>query len=862
MALYIRLEAEKYASGGVVLVNGATDTGYKLLSNDFLAGFFGESNESPIFSRSGKRSPKRVTGIPDSRTFMFKLRVSAASQNALVTKIRDLAQEIDACNRYGGKIRMRAGSLTYSVNLIVEDIQVSEWWSSSAETLFYHDLSLQFTCQQYAEMDSMDIYDPFSTDTFGTGGKYNDGGADWTFDAQSGGTAVSGGKIVCSSSLTTERRLYHSGSPYTPIDCQATARFVCGSVVSGFKVGVAKRVDSDDYIEVYVDDTGAASRLRIDTIESGARTNRASTTVTRLVTDAFYAVRMRVEDNTIHAQLYVNRVPYVCPELAFDTNEATYTMTGSTATALGTRVQGRGMISINPQHASTTVDEFRFIPYAYANRGSSNGYNPLTKRMNGVVPGDVDAKYDLHTVLAIGGAQYNKLILATAASPPYGSLNLVDNPSFESGSSSIGWVVTAVSGVTGAATSITTVAPGYNSSEAGQVVTPATSDTGASRVVNGPFRAGVTYTATVRMRSSGGSTTAVRCKLGVSGDIANSLGEALTTSWQLFTATWTPTADRDFAYVVVGVGAATATTFQVDDVRVYEGTSDGTDGWGAVIPFGVLDVNAFFQPTAFTSQASTDARGGSVLGVASGSVGSALYTWIVNPSKFIASEGVDVPIEVWALVDIDSTRTDLRLPVYTIPMSSNTSLAQYAIEFGSSGRLVKQPTSGNQLKLVFLGTLMFDCSSDYRSSLMLTIDPSSASGGRFGIDYIMLLPSGSAAMTQSGTLAASTVYFAGGGASAKIVNSELAGFEVQGIGSMLTEPDIAPARTSGIVGNPLTLQSQYEPMIVIAVPNDEDGASFTAGLDPSDSAAGTETHYSLFNYHLDVTPRVALWVNN
>ena len=167
-----------------------------------------------------------------------------------------------------------------------------------------------------------------------------------------------------------------------------------------------------------------------------------------------------------------------------------------------------------------------------------------------------------------------------------------------------GWTAAGVIGVTGAASSFTRVTSAgikYGGAS-GQIVCPATANTGVAFPIYQRFYHGHDYAALAWFSSAAG-TTLSRLRLGVSGDIASSTTNvALSTTPTLRQALWTPSADRDVAYVAAEITAATGTTWNIDGIIVFEvrspsvGASYGTGV--TVIPLAI-DIPDDWPPAPF-----------------------------------------------------------------------------------------------------------------------------------------------------------------------------------------------------------------------------------------------------------------------
>lgn len=366
-----------------------------------------------------------------------------------------------------------------------------------------------------------------------------------------------------------------------------------------------------------------------------------------------------------------------------------------------------------------------------------------------------------------------------------------------------GWVATAVSGVIGAATSVTrtTTAAKFRSGVAGfEVITPATSDTGASFRIHrrGGFRAGVQYTAQCYVRAAS-DTTNVRVKLGVSGDIGTGTASALTSSFAVRTVTWTPAADTDVAYFAVGVSAATATTFQFDDVLVFEGTTAPTyegGGFGpGIIPAAAYDPakGSLAGGTAWTQTTDADylvGYGPQASGALStnGNLEFALLPHLFTPDDYTSDE---VQVAVFARVEVASTQTSLACAISLAPERGTSYGVRRYGSYSSVGKALTLPSSGTRFKPYFLGTitLKVDKSRPRREWLRLAFTNSGAATGTIGVDYLVVVPIRSCARSQSGDAAAVVPAFLATTGCTKVIDADGAGWIVEADGVALTPDD-------------------------------------------------------------------------
>jgi hypothetical protein len=197
--------------------------------------------------------------------------------------------------------------------------------------------------------------------------------SDYTFDslASSDVSVSSGNLYAAGGSLTSERRVRHTARGYDLLEGQATVKSTPSTTITGYKIGVILRArDASNYVEVYVDDNGTNSRLRIDVVQAGSRTNRASTNLAaRLSSGTAAWVRGRIVGGTITSPSPVVTAEYFTSAptpTGTPTLTASYTLVGGDG--LLTSSAGKAGWSWVPQNsAASTVDDFEFRPFTYRN---------------------------------------------------------------------------------------------------------------------------------------------------------------------------------------------------------------------------------------------------------------------------------------------------------------------------------------------------------------------------------------------------------------------------------------------------------------------------------------------------------------
>lgn len=477
--------------------------------------------------------------------------------------------------------------------------------------------------------------------------------------------------LVPGTSLDVEQVLHHTGTARVYGDVQVSATFTPGVVVNGMKLGVIiKRVDASNYLEAYVDDNGGTSRLRVDVVIAGVRTNIATTNLaTRLSANAgLVVVRGGIASQRVWAHVIIpnqttwyTAVPHyldrynaldatasVSALLASGSQENTFGMTVTTA-----RV---GLVML-AQSASTACVDFDVRAFMYGHTWAAEVPNPANIPLRGVIAGSAPALVEPSWRAGVATGSEASCLFAWMPTPePY---NLLELATLAGGAPPPPWSTAIVAGVvTAAATSLTTTAyptstprrGGYT----GRVVCPATADSGVSRYVGKMFLPGVTYTASVRVQSAT-ATTNVVVKLGVNGDLATSTAVALGNGWQQLTVTWRPTATRQGAYFAVAITAATASTFDIGEPAVYEGTTAPTVESGGQLCAGVVEAEAAttFYNCALTADA--NASGGAYAAGAGGSQNRAVSIPIIGwPLRRLARR---VALDVFGILRMATAAT-------------------------------------------------------------------------------------------------------------------------------------------------------------------------------------------------------------
>jgi hypothetical protein len=334
-----------------------------------------------VSGRGGRYGGGRIVG--ETRDFArvgWTMRVKATSADQLNQRMEDLLGQVESVRR-GRLLEWRPDGATGSSFLRIAG--PGEWTSNYQWVEYQEDVmgaQVSWPVDPLVEWAPCTIRDDFSANSI----------SDYTFDAMtSASVAWNTINLLPSGTLTTERRARHTARGYDFATGQATIYAFPVTTITNYKVGVLLRaVDATNYVEVYIDDNGTNSRLRIDVRTGGAPVNRASTNLAaRLVSSGEFRLRGRIEGNTVTAEYFLaaaEPTPMGAPTL---TNS--YTLSSGEQTSLPRGDTGFSWI---PQNAAAPIDEFYFCPYV--RRNVSFPVTPGTLQFTDL-PGRAPAKADI-----------------------------------------------------------------------------------------------------------------------------------------------------------------------------------------------------------------------------------------------------------------------------------------------------------------------------------------------------------------------------------------------------------------------------------------------------------------------------------
>lgn len=321
----------------------------------------------------------------DNGTVTWQALVRGATADIVTANIETL---IDACNATGRdrKLEWRPDGSTYSGYFRVAGpiawkptYRWSQWQGAQSMVV-----EVSVPVRPLVLWDPMDIVDPMDVNAL----------ADYTFDALTSGSVTHAATILIGNgTLSTERRAVHTIRGYKHLEGQASLRTIPNATITGYKAGtVLRRSAADTYVEVYVDDNGTNSRLRIDKVIAGVRTNLATTNLgARISSTNGFWVRGRIEGQTVYAEHFTATTP---TPMGTPTTSTSYTLTSPEQASLPAGFAGWSWV---PQHVSAGLDEFSFHPFWWRNQTLPEALTGLD-----VIPGTAPALADV-LVTAAGG---------------------------------------------------------------------------------------------------------------------------------------------------------------------------------------------------------------------------------------------------------------------------------------------------------------------------------------------------------------------------------------------------------------------------------------------------------------------------
>jgi hypothetical protein len=269
----------------------------------------------------------------------------------------------------------------------------------------------------------------------------------------------------------------------------------------------------------------------------------------------------------------------------------------------------------------------------------------------------------------------------------------------------------------------------------------------------------------------------------------------------------------------------------------------------SVAPFGIIEAETGTSLSGWASTANAVYRGGNGLQVTTAGAGTASALFAIDPSVMQPDEFTpgEFQCEVWART---RTQNNLVSPKLTLSLEPFAGTAfggvQYSAEYGSSGKLLPLPTSGDALRFVKLGTLSMpvNTAAPLKWNLKVAAAWSAGSSSFLGLDYLVLVPSRQRALSPSAKPndASYPDFIGSTGATTKTVRPDLSGIVASGAGN--------PGRDSGLGGSLIELPVGNVDLMVML--------SSIVADDPTVDASTMQISHTGVTGSVRVTPRVWL----
>lgn len=705
----------------------------------------------------GTQGERPAGGRPKNRTVTIPVAATGTTKDLLAEQFSDLGVVMDAVRRHGGRITVKHKGQSYRQHL---EVHAGTAAIRPAGRRFQErsraDVVLTFTGEPAWRGDPMGWVERFNTDVLAAGAWIHetDTDGDLTVDTTNGWLEAATPAAECRLRNATPGYLY--GDVEVVIDVSATSG-------SGLKAGaVLKRVDATTRLEAYVDDNGTNTRLRVDKVVAGVRTNLASQNASTRIAGNEQARRY-----TFSLAGPTVRIHYHPGPLGVSSDSPlTHTLsTSDVATFALDDYTVVGLLFTLPSGAK--VHRVKVVPFSYY---SASLPDVLTLR--GEVPGDLPAPTDLYARDVTGEVDFTSCRWALFSwwqAPPGGENLLMWGQAEDD---AYPWVVGGgtLTGSPSAFTNVTTV--GKHGRRALQVTVSGVNQ-GIRNNLHRRFVKGVTYTLRCNVLAASGGPTALRLRLGTVADVASAAVTANTSTWTAGSVSWTPTATVDLAYAVVENTAGTSGSFFAEAVEVYvadEGRPTARtqrDGGGGRAPGGLVRAGAFHNLYGWTltsGLSTTTYLNGHALRRSAHFDGDYLEAFLdldgllVPPDDY--TQGT-IDVEVWARLKLPTTFSPLTAYVgvggadpYSDPGGY---LESPSVEYGHTGRTY---TSGSASHfLTFLGTVQVSVDGAGRTRQRLAVRFTQAGTtwtGTLDLDYVLLAPARATCLYPTGGTARAT----------------------------------------------------------------------------------------------------------
>jgi hypothetical protein len=757
MAAYLAITSNAPGSDPYVLFDGEPDVWTVLDDSSWGDPTWDDRYSGP----RGTQGARAAQGVLGNRPVRLSLRVREGSADALASRLSELATIVDELRRFGGKITRRGSSQTYRQHLEVLGAKLTApAWGKRFDNTYLADCSIELTCAPYALGDPMAWTQEVTTADELATLEVVEGTVGMGDNESTGPHAEVVGVTTTRGILVDALRGYRYGD--VRVEALIT---VTGNLTTDFAQGVILRyIDADNWLAVTVEAEATVAYLRVRAMVAGVESVIATTSTGMSALAASRGwLSGWVEGNTVRGEWRGSGLmdPTPFSDYAAPAGTLTHQLTGDALAAFAAGTSGRVGVILAGRGSSTQAGLYRLRvrPFWYGSRTWPVVGN---LRMEGSIPGDAPALADVTVTTPTANTTPARWAMIGWA-PRRSGQNLVWNGAFEDDTD--GWTVSAVSGITAAATSLTRNTTGVpRSGIANAILDTAASDTsGAAFRIWHSFKAGRVYQARAWLSANTGSGAA-ELALGVSGDL--SVGTTQTPSGFVeLTASWTPAADTTNAYVAVRADGTHGAAWRVDEVEVYDVT-DSLDlvtqqgGLGGAPPLVVLPAIAAERSSGFTATTDADSLVGSVMartGIAGS--GSADVSFVVDPALTMPDDYTagELDVEVWARIEPDDDLVGLRGFAWVNPVeaaydSDSLGARRYASRFGSAGKPITRPATADAWRLVRLGNvpLVIDPDNPGLSRVTVSFSWQTGSTDSLNLDYVVLVPSRARALSPTG----------------------------------------------------------------------------------------------------------------
>lgn len=744
MSAYFAIETNRPGSDPLVLVDGPPFEPW--VYTDKAIG-------DPVRTISYSGSRGGLGALPassrmENREVTFQLRYDGEpdtdlTRDTLASRVEEISSVADELGRYGGWIITREHDQTHRqrFQVLAGSASVNGWSTRAYDARNIVGVFITAVCAPYVLWDPVDVYEPWASDTL-------TGSADWTFDASTAATLdLASGLWTPDGSLGTERRFVDARG-YTYPDARVVLRVRTGSAVDVDSVWgvVLKRTGATTYLAVNLEPvtTGSSYRLRVQAVVAGSDETSADVTqdvggyasAETLTADTDYWIDARLEGNAVVAELH-GEDPY--PGLT-PLNGVLATFDGDTETALGRGVAGVAGVLIDPENATDAFGAVRIEPWTYDEAG-----HVAPADLPGNAPGLVTAH------LSRAGTSPPVWGLLGWAPKPL-AYNRVGNGDFAVDVDD--WFdLSVVTTGSGAETSLVALTQAVSAGRPALVYagdSPNVYTPGVITLASGPFRAGTSYTLNASVRSPADTDDyevaiveadpppSVGDDFDVGSDFASSTAAALTSSWVDVSVEWTPSLDAEQVWLVVRGTENNDATVHVSRVEMVETAdppviSSQLEGRGGNPPIG-----RFYHAFGFANTAIDYEK-----------------SWVVDPNLIVPDDhsGSEIDVEAWVyFTRLDSGVTGMSAVLFAEPVvGDDYGARRYSREHGSTGRVVRAPSSGSNPRRSRLGvvSLPIDRTRPARWRVGFTL-VHSGGAGTLRVGHLLLVPARSRVTGKTG----------------------------------------------------------------------------------------------------------------